>query len=106
MWDRMSVPQSHCARRALYQGSGTGMGGSGSVNGMVYTRGSREDYAEWPNGWNWDDIQDDFRAIEKALRQGLSAALPNTARRFGVTPCWVPERPNVHLEETRLDCLW
>jgi choline dehydrogenase len=44
------------------------MGGSGSVNGMVYTRGSREDYDEWPTGWHWDDNQSDFEAVEKILR--------------------------------------
>jgi choline dehydrogenase len=34
----------------------------------VYTRGAREDYAEWPDGWHWDDIQDEFQAIEETIR--------------------------------------
>ena len=68
MGERFSVPQAHSANQRIFAGTGTVMGGSGSVNGMVYTRGSREDYAEWPEGWHWDEIQDDFKAIEKALR--------------------------------------
>ena len=68
MWERFSVPQAHSANQRIFAGTGSVMGGSGSVNGMVYTRGSREDYAEWPSGWNWDDIEGDFESIERTLR--------------------------------------
>ena len=68
MCERFSVPQTHLARQRVFAGTGTVLGGSGSVNGMVYTRGAREDYAEWPKGWQWDEIQDEFEAIEKKLR--------------------------------------
>jgi choline dehydrogenase len=68
MCERFSVPQVHSAGQRIFAGTGTVLGGSGSVNGMVYTRGAREDYAEWPKGWQWDEIQDEFRAIEKTLR--------------------------------------
>ena len=68
MGERFSVPQAHSAKQRVFAGTGTVMGGSGSVNGMVYTRGAREDYAEWPRGWNWGDIERDFEAIEKRLR--------------------------------------
>ena len=40
------------------------MGGSGAVNGMVYTRGDRRDYAAWPEGWRWDDLVPAFAAVE------------------------------------------
>lgn len=68
MGERFSVPQAHAAGHRIYAGTGTVLGGSGSVNGMVYTRGSREDYEEWPQGWRWDDNREDFEAIEEALR--------------------------------------
>jgi choline dehydrogenase-like flavoprotein len=35
---------------------------------MVYIRGAREDYAEWPTGWHWDDVVPDFEAIERVIR--------------------------------------
>jgi choline dehydrogenase len=68
MGERFTVRQSAAARQRVFAGTGTVMGGSGSVNGMVYTRGSRLDYAEWPEGWRWDDLQADFLALEKVLR--------------------------------------
>lgn len=68
MGERFSVPQAHAAGHRVFAGTGTVMGGSGSVNGMVYTRGSMEDYDEWPTGWHWDDNQADFEAVEKILR--------------------------------------
>lgn len=68
IWERFSAPQKHCAGHRVFMGSGSVLGGSGSVNGMVYTRGAREDYDEWPEGWRWDDITADFEALEKTLR--------------------------------------
>ena len=66
--ERFSVPQPEAARQRVFAGTGSVLGGSGAVNAMVYTRGAREDFAEWPEGWRWDDVQDDFRAVEAALR--------------------------------------
>lgn len=68
MWDRFSIPQASCAQQRKFMGSGMGIGGSGAINGMVYTRGSREDYAQWPKGWQWEDVLPDFEAIEHVLR--------------------------------------
>jgi choline dehydrogenase len=62
------VPQPHCGNQRVFVGSGTVLGGSGSVNGMVYTRGARDDYAEWPVGWRWNDVVSDFAGIEERLR--------------------------------------
>ena len=68
MGERFSVPQPNAAKNRLYAGTGTVLGGSGSVNGMVYTRGARLDYEEWPDGWRWDDVIPDFEAVEAVLR--------------------------------------
>ena len=66
--ERFSVPQPHAAKHRLYAGTGTVLGGSGSVNGMVYTRGSALDYEEWPEGWKWNDVVPDFASVEAILR--------------------------------------
>ena len=67
MWHRMTQPEKDCAGRGLYAGTGRGMGGSGAVNGMVYTRGDRRDFINWPEGWRWDDIVPAFAAVEQRL---------------------------------------
>ncbi len=68
MWERFTVPQRHCGDQRVFAGTGSVLGGSGSVNGMVYTRGAVQDYAEWPEGWRWDDVVPDFEQIEAVLR--------------------------------------
>ncbi|MDP9139840.1 MAG: GMC family oxidoreductase N-terminal domain-containing protein [Pseudomonadota bacterium] len=81
MWHRMSERQSACGERPLYIGSGRGMGGSGSVNGMVYTRGDRNDFERWPQGWQWDDLVPAFAAVEHKL--GIQPRTPTPfAQRF------------------------
>jgi choline dehydrogenase len=68
MWERFSVPQKGCANHRLFMGSGRGLGGSGSVNAMVYTRGSRFDYEQWQvDGWRWDDLVPTFEKLEARL---------------------------------------
>jgi choline dehydrogenase-like flavoprotein len=47
---------------------GLGLGGSSSINGMIYARGHPEDYADWvargATGWGWNTMKAAFRAIE------------------------------------------
>jgi len=47
---------------------GRAMGGSSSINGMVYMRGSPQDYDDWEkagcSGWGWDRIGQHFVALE------------------------------------------
>jgi choline dehydrogenase len=68
MLDRLSVPQAECKDRTLYAGSGSAIGGSGAVNGMVYTRGDKLDFEQWPTGWQWQDIEPAFESLEAGLR--------------------------------------
>lgn len=68
IWDRFSAPQAGCGGARKFMGSGRGMGGSGSVNAMVYTRGAALDYDEWPEGWRWADLEADFERVEAILR--------------------------------------
>ena len=68
MLDRLSAAQPRCGNRHIYVGTGTGMGGSGAVNGMVYTRGDKQDFDQWPEGWQWDDVSPVFEQLETILR--------------------------------------
>ncbi|MEM6958246.1 MAG: GMC family oxidoreductase [Myxococcota bacterium] len=68
LWHRFTTRDPRWGRRALFAGTGRGLGGSGSVNAMVYTRGAREDFDEWPEGWNWSDCERAFEAVEQTLK--------------------------------------
>lgn len=92
MRERFTVPQRHSADVRFFVGTGSVSGGSGSVNGMVYTRGAALDYAQWPTGWRWPDVVPDFEILERTLRPNrrpptrwseacISAAVANGFRR-------------------------
>lgn len=92
MWERFTVPQRHSGDQRFFVGTGSVSGGSGSVNGMVYTRGAVQDYAQWPEGWRWTDVVPDFERLEATLRPRrrpptrwseacISAAVANGFRR-------------------------
>jgi len=60
-WAYRSEPQADTLHRSLTLQQGRVMGGSSSVNGMIYMRGQREDYDSWVDehdcqGWGYDDL--------------------------------------------------
>lgn len=65
-------PQAGFGGRRSYQPRGRGLGGSSSINGMVYIRGHREDYEEWKRlgceGWGYEDVLPYFRRSERNER--------------------------------------
>ena len=67
-WHRMTEPQAELGGRSLYLAQGKVLGGSSSINGLVYTRGSRADYAGWADsgapGWSHDDVLPWFRKAQ------------------------------------------
>ena len=54
------MPQPGLDGRRGYQPRGKVLGGSSSVNAMIYVRGQPEDYDGWAaegnHGWGWDDV--------------------------------------------------
>lgn len=67
-WGYMTVPQKHLGGRQVYQPRGRTLGGSSSINGMVYLRGHPDDYNGWAQlgnpGWAWDDVMPYFKRGE------------------------------------------
>lgn len=67
-WAYFTEPEKHLRNRKIYWPRGRTLGGSSSINGMVYLRGHPEDYNEWARlgnpGWTWDDVMPYFKKSE------------------------------------------
>ena len=69
-WNYNTVPQPGLNGRCGFQPRGKVMGGSSSVNAMVYTRGNRLDYEHWAAlgnpGWSFADVLPLFKRSENS----------------------------------------
>jgi choline dehydrogenase-like flavoprotein len=67
-WRFTTAPQKIMKNRELFTPRGRTLGGSSSINGMVYIRGNRLDYDEWAKlgniGWAWNDVKPYFLKSE------------------------------------------
>jgi choline dehydrogenase len=74
-WRFKSQPEPHLNRRIINQPRGRVLGGSSSINGLLYVRGQAQDFNEWSKlgnrGWGWDDMLPYFRKAE-AQQHGAS----------------------------------
>jgi choline dehydrogenase len=76
-WDFHTVPQERAGSRSVYWPRGRMLGGSSSMNAMIYIRGNRLDYDTWRDdygctGWGYADIVPYFLRAEDNSR-GSSA---------------------------------
>ena len=72
-WDYHTVPQERADGRSIYWPRGRTLGGSSSINAMIYIRGSRHDYDTWRDeygcaGWGYCDLLPYFRRAEDNSR--------------------------------------
>ena len=67
-WGYMTEPEPHLGGRRLVAPRGKVIGGSSSINGMVYVRGHARDYDHWAEsgaaGWGFADVLPYFRRME------------------------------------------
>lgn len=68
-WMMKTEPEAGLNGRALNYPRGKVLGGSSSINGMIYMRGQAADYDRWRQlgnvGWGWDDVLPFFRQSER-----------------------------------------
>ncbi len=96
-WDYASAPEPNCDNRRVSLPRGKVLGGSSSINAMVYIRGNRRDYDEWGvPGWAWDDLFPYFLKAEDNERgasewHAVGGPLPVSDQRSGnkITPAFV-----------------
>jgi choline dehydrogenase len=68
-WRVFTTPQRHANNRRLSWPRGRVLGGSSSLNGMIYIRGHASDYDGWAQssgdrGWAWDEVRPLFKRSE------------------------------------------
>ncbi|KAF5858087.1 hypothetical protein ETB97_004895 [Aspergillus alliaceus] len=90
-WNYYTVEQPNLAYRSLYWPRGRILGGSTSMNAMIYHHCSKSDFDEWEqvhgcNGWSYNDLAPYFRSMERFTS---NPQLPTIDTRYrGTTGDW------------------
>ena len=91
-WRYSTEAEAGLNGRSLLYPRGRVLGGSSSINGMIYMRGQKADYQHWQSlgnpGWGWDDVLPYFKKSEDNYR-GASAA-------HGVGGEWHVDQQRLH----------
>ncbi|MGH7121176.1 MAG: GMC family oxidoreductase [Acetobacteraceae bacterium] len=84
VWQFRTEPEAAAGARSIYWPRGKGVGGSSSVNGMIWVRGDPNRYDEWAAtgcpGWGWSSLEpvlcriENFR-IAKAEGRGINGPI-------------------------------
>src|SRR6266478_3295749 len=71
-WMYQTEPEPGLGGRQVFQPRGKVLGGSSSINGLLYVRGQHEDYDRWRQrgnaGWGYDDVLPYFKKAENQQR--------------------------------------
>jgi choline dehydrogenase len=77
-WNYETEPEPGCNDRRLYIPRGRSLGGSSSMNAMLYVRGCAADYDGWAadgcEGWSWEDVLPYFKRSERRETGEVEAA--------------------------------
>jgi choline dehydrogenase len=63
-WDHSTIYEPYANDRRIYLPRGKVLGGSSSINALIYMRGNPLDYDEWGPGWTWDELLPYFKRAE------------------------------------------
>jgi choline dehydrogenase-like flavoprotein len=84
-WMYQTEPEPGLEGRRVFQPRGKVLGGSSSINGLLYVRGQHEDYDRWRQhgnaGWGYEDVLPYFKKAENQQRgadkhHGVGGPLP------------------------------
>jgi len=94
-WGFKAEPDPGVNGRAILYPRGRVLGGSSSINGLIYIRGQPEDFDHWGQlgnrGWSWDDVLPYFKQAENW--QGGEADIHGKGGYLTTSP--MTERPAV-----------
>lgn len=92
-WGFETEPEPNTNNRIIPIARGKALGGSSSINGMVYVRGQARDYDDWAQmgnrGWSWDDVLPHF--VRSENREGATDATPWRGRGGELNVADVPQ---------------
>ncbi|MDC0949130.1 GMC family oxidoreductase N-terminal domain-containing protein, partial [Gammaproteobacteria bacterium] len=95
-WGYASEPEPNLGGRQLACPRGKVIGGSSSINGMVYVRGHAHDYDHWADsgaaGWSYADVAPYFRRMEHWHSGG-----------HGGDPAWRGDNGPLHITRGQRD---
>jgi choline dehydrogenase len=76
-WQFRTTPTERTGGREIHTVQGRTLGGSTSINGMIYNRGQPDDFNNWAQrvnrGWGWDDVLPYFKRSEQRVGFGDAA---------------------------------
>ena len=90
-WMYQTEPEPGLGGRTVFQPRGKVLGGSSSINGLLYVRGQHQDYDRWRqlgnSGWGFDDVLPYFKKAEDQQRggdgfHGVGGPLPVSDSRY------------------------
>lgn len=91
-WRYKSEPHQHLGGRQVSVPRGKTLGGSGSINSMVYIRGRASDYNAWAEegceGWDWNTV------LQRFVRQENNARFGNSPLHGNDGPLFVEDLPS------------
>src|SRR3954451_11513345 len=108
-WDYATAPEDGCNGRMMFLPRGKTLGGSSSINAMVYIRGAREDYDAWRDaghpGWGYDDLlplckrsEDNERGESEYPGAGGPLTVSDSRSRNPMSEAWVEAAVETGLE--------
>ena len=96
-WGLASEPEPHLGGRRLVTPRGRVIGGSSSINGMVYVRGHARDYDGWEamgaQGWSYADVLPYFQRMENWHGEADGSASGDPAFRGNQGPLHITRGP-------------
>jgi len=103
-WAYETEPQARLNQRRLFWPRGKVIGGSSSLNAMIYIRGQRRDFDIWRDagnpGWGFEDVEPLFRAVESHTGGPLQVTDLRTPNRLSrvfleaCAECGIPLNPD------------
>ncbi len=97
-WKYQTLPSNGLNGRTMYWPRGRVLGGSSSINALVYCRGMPEDFDDWRRmgnvGWGWDDVRPYFEKSERRVDAAGHASGQGPLDVKDVTPFLHPMRQN------------